>query len=78
MLTSKICYNFSFDIQKAFKGIKLALTSPIKHIKSITEPTGTNYHAQTNLTAEGFDEVANEWQAFYANNPFDMQTFNYF
>ena len=29
-----------------------------------------------NTTAEGFDEVAQEWQALLVNNPYDVQTYN--
>lgn len=33
MLTKALRYNFSFNILNAFKGIKDAVTAPIKHIK---------------------------------------------
>lgn len=77
MLTKALRYNFGFNILSAFKGIKEAIKAPIKHIKSSNEPVGINYSTQTNLTAEAFDEVAHEWQAFYGHNPFDLQTYNY-
>jgi len=55
MLTKALRYNFSFNILAAFKGIKEAVTAPIKHLKSTNEPTGNNYSTQTNLTADAFD-----------------------
>lgn len=39
----------------AFKGIKEAVTAPVKHAKALYEPTGKHYSIQTNTTAEAFD-----------------------
>ncbi|EGR32106.1 hypothetical protein IMG5_096630 [Ichthyophthirius multifiliis] len=57
--------------------LKQQLTAPIKHIKRTLEPTGQNYSRLTNTTEEAFDEVAHEWQALVAHNPFDINVFNY-
>ena len=76
MLTKVIRQSFGFNLMNAFKGIKEAATAPIKHIKSLSEPTGNYYNPQTNTTQEAFDEVSQEWQAHLGNNPFDLQTFN--
>lgn len=76
MLTKVIKHNFGFNILNAFKGIKEAVTAPIKHAKALTEPTGNYYSPQTNTTEEAFDEVSQEWQAHVGTNPFDIQTFN--
>ena len=50
MITKAVRYNFSFNILNAFKGIKEAVTAPIKHAKLLTEPTGNYYNPQTNTT----------------------------
>jgi len=68
---------FGFNILNSFRSLKEAVLAPTKHIKSALEPSGLEYSTQTNLTAEGFDEVSSEWQAHFGGNPFDMQTYNY-
>jgi len=55
MLTKAIKYSFGFNILNAFRGIKEAVTAPVKHVKSALEPTGQNYSVQTNTTSEAFD-----------------------
>ena len=77
MITKALRYNYSFNILNAFKGIKEAVTAPVKHIKSLNEPTGSYYNPQTNTTEQAFDQVAHEWQAHLGGNPFDLQTYNY-
>lgn len=34
MLTKTLRYNFGFNILNAFKGIKDAVTAPVKHVKA--------------------------------------------
>lgn len=77
MLTRTIKQCFSFNILNALSNLKEVAKAPIKHIKAFTEPAGNYYSVQTNVTEEGFDEVAAEWKAFFSGNPFDVQTFNY-
>lgn len=53
------------------------VTSPVKHVKRLLEPSGVDYQTMTNTTEEAFDEVGQEWQALITGNPFDVNTFQY-
>ncbi|CAM6004690.1 unnamed protein product [Sphagnum balticum] len=75
MLSNRL--KFGFNILNALRSVREAVTAPRKHLKSLFEPAGLEYSVQTNLTAEGFDEVSSEWQAHFAGNPYDLQTYNY-
>lgn len=77
LLTRRLRFGFGFNILNGLKNLKSAVLAPRKHLKALVEPSGIEYSVQTNLTAEGFDEVSSEWQAHFAGNPFDLQTFNY-
>lgn len=63
MLSKVISRGFgTFNIVNSVKGVKAALTAPVKHIKSFLEPSGNKHNPQTNTTEEAFDEVSQEWQ----------------
>lgn len=55
LLARKLKFGMSFNILNTFRNIKEAVLAPKKHLKSMFEPSGTEYSVQTNLTAEGFD-----------------------
>ncbi len=77
-MISKIAkYAFSttkggFNMLGAMNRFKSAVRAPVKHIKRNLEASGVNYSPMTNTTEEAFDEVAQEWQALVASNPFDL------
>lgn len=77
LLAHRLKFGFSFNILNTIRNVKEAVLAPKKHIKAAIESTGNEYSQQTNLTAEGFDEVSSEWQAHFGGNPFDVQTYNY-
>lgn len=77
ILARRLGYGMSFNILNSLRSLKEAAIAPRKHIKSFLEPSGIEHSVQTNLTAEGFDEVSSEWQAHFGGNPFDLQTYNY-
>ena len=62
MLARSLKQSFNFSIMNAFKGIRDAVRAPVKHVKSMIEPSGGYYSPQTNTTEEAFDEVSHEWQ----------------
>lgn len=77
LLARRLKFGLSFNIFNSMRNLKEAVLAPKKHIKAAIESTGNEYSIQTNLTAEGFDEVSSEWQAHFGGNPFDLQTYNY-
>ena len=77
LLSGRLRFNFGFNLYNSWNNIKQAIKAPKKHAKALFEPSGNEYSIQTNLTADGFDEVSSEWQAHFAGNPFDLQTYNY-
>ena len=77
LLSRRLRFGFGFNLYSSWNNIKQAISAPKKHVKALLEPTGNEYSIQTNLTADGFDEVSAEWQAHFAGNPFDLQTYNY-
>jgi hypothetical protein len=58
LLARKLRFGMSFNILNTLQNLKEAVVAPRKHLKSLFEPTGNEYSIQTNLTAEGFDEVS--------------------
>jgi uncharacterized Zn-finger protein len=77
ILARRLGFGFSFNILNTVRNLKEAVVAPRKHLKAYLEPSGIEHSVQTNLTAEGFDEVSSEWQAHFGGNPFDLQTYNY-
>jgi hypothetical protein len=41
--------------------LKQTVRAPVKHLKRLLEPSGSNYQTMLNTTGEAFDEVAHEW-----------------
>ena len=58
LLARRLRFGMSFNIFNSLHSLKEAVIAPRKHLKSLFEPTGNEYSTQTNLTAEGFDEVS--------------------
>ena len=58
LLSRRLKFGFGFNLFTGLNTLKQAVTAPIKHFKAATESSGTEYSIQTNLTAEGFDEVS--------------------
>lgn len=77
LLSRRLKFGMSFDIFGTIRNAKEAFLAPRKHIKAFMEPSGSEHSIQTNLTADGFDEVSSEWQAHFGGNPFDLQTYSY-
>jgi hypothetical protein len=76
MLTKRLLSR-NFATYNPLKAVANMLRAPIKHIKYETEPDGLDKQSWGNTTAEGFDEVSQEWQAMIVANTYDQHTQQY-
>lgn len=66
-----------FNIFSSFSAVKSLFSVPLRHLKRMSQPSGSNYSPQLNTTSDAFEEVSQEWQALIVGNPYDVNTFNY-
>ena len=66
-----------FNLSSSFTNLKSMLSTPLRHLKRFSAPSGSNYSPQLNTTADAFEEVAHEWQSLLVSNPYDVNIFNY-
>jgi hypothetical protein len=67
----------TFNIVNSINTVKQAISSPLKHLKLYAAPGSARIGKYENQTASAFDERASEWQAVFAQNPFETQVFNF-